>query len=71
MPIMIGNRDDLVRTTTGHSVGFKTGEERFVPNIPALVKACVERGHVVKKEVKAAPAAAPAQAVSKSQPSGK
>jgi hypothetical protein len=50
MPIMLGNRNDVVRTTAGHTVAFSTGEETFVPDNNAVVKACIERGHTLKKE---------------------
>lgn len=59
MPIMIGNRDDLVTTTAGHSIAFKAGEESFVPDVNEVVKACEARGHSVKKS---APAPTPAPA---------
>jgi hypothetical protein len=55
MPILIGNRDDVVRTTTGHTVSFKAGEETFVPDNNVVVKSCIERGHLFKKESPAAP----------------
>ena len=61
MPYMIGNRDDVVRTTAGHTVAFKAGEETFVPDITAVVKACHERGHVLKKDTPAPAPAAPAK----------
>ena len=62
MPILIGNREDVVASLSGHTVGFKAGEETFVPDIPTLIKACVERGHVVKKDSAPAAKAEPAPA---------
>lgn len=61
MPIMIGNRDDRVTTLTGHVVSFKAGEESFVPDNTTVIKACLERGHALKKDepVKAEPKVAP------------
>lgn len=68
MPVMIGNRNDVVRTTSGHTVAFSTGEETFVPENNSVVKACIERGHTLKKEepAKAEPKPAPAPAATKS-----
>lgn len=43
MPIMTGDRDDVVRSTYGHTIGFKKGENVFVP--PILEQACLDRGH--------------------------
>ena len=59
MPVLIPNRDDRVSTTAGHTIIFEVGVEKFVPDIPAVVRACTERGHVVKREEKAPKAAAP------------
>jgi len=52
--VLIGDRDDLVRTPYGHSIGFRKGEPTETPNIPAVVKACLDRGH--KRQVEAAQA---------------
>ena len=46
MPFVKGNRDDVVRTLTGHMIKFEEGEIKWIPDVPALVKACAERGHV-------------------------
>lgn len=53
--IMIGNRDDIVRTKAGYAVGFKAGQETYVVDDPYVIKECTDRGHTVKKEAKAAP----------------
>ena len=50
MPVLIGQRDDVVRTLAGHVVGFREGKETFVPDNQSVIKACVERGHSIKKE---------------------
>lgn len=50
MPLMTGNRDDIVRTKAGHSISFKAGEDTFVPDINEVVKDCIERGHSLKQE---------------------
>lgn len=48
---MIGNRKDMVRTRSGHTILFaEAGEEKFVPNIPEVIQVCAERGHALKKE---------------------
>lgn len=54
MAVLIGNRTDVVRSALGHAIGFEKGKEVQVPDIPDLIRACLERGHVVK-EVKSAP----------------
>lgn len=48
MAILVGNRADIVRSATGHAIRFQMGVEVRVPDIPNLIKQCVERGHVVK-----------------------
>jgi len=50
--VLIGDRDDIVRTAYGHSVGFRKGEPTEVPNVPAVIKACLDRGH--KRQVETA-----------------
>lgn len=50
--VLIGDRNDLVRTPYGHSVGFRKGEPTEIPNIPAVIKACLDRGH--KRQVETA-----------------
>jgi len=69
MPILIGNRKDVVKSLSGHVAGFEAGKETFVPNIPAFIKECTNRGHVIKKDEPAKPAPAPAPAPTKSAPS--
>ena len=56
MPVFIGQRDDSFATTSGHVVGFKAGQETFIPDDKAVMKQCIERGHQPKKDepVKAA-----------------
>jgi hypothetical protein len=49
MPLMTGNRDDVVRTKAGHSVAFKAGQDTFVPDMNDVVKECTARGHTLKK----------------------
>lgn len=54
MPVFIGNREDIVRTTAGYTFTFEEeGSEVYVPPIPSIVKLVKERGHVEKKEPKA------------------
>lgn len=60
MPVFIGQRDDVVTTLAGHVIGFKAGQETFVPEDGAVIKACSERGHSPKKDE---PAPKPAPAV--------
>lgn len=67
MTVMIGNRDDIVRTTTGHTIVFKKGKPTRLPNNPDVAKACADRGHAI--EVKAKPA--PPQPVKASEPAKK
>jgi hypothetical protein len=55
MPVMTGNRDDTVRSTTGHTIKFEEGANKFVPEI--LVRECLSRGH--RLAAKEAPEAAP------------
>jgi len=56
MPIFIGNRPDVVRTTSGHTVTFtEAGQEVHVPDDVNVQKACVERGHNPKPAPKPAP----------------
>jgi hypothetical protein len=43
--ILIGDRTEVVATVYGHSIGFRKGEPTDVPNIPAVLKACLDRGH--------------------------
>ena len=59
--ILIGDREDLVRTTCGHSVGFRAGQPTEIPNIPAVLKACLDRGHkrLVVEEAAPEPVAEP------------
>lgn len=56
MPELIGQRDDVVRTTFGHTLGFKTGKPTFVPD--AALDTCLERGHSLAKADEPAPAQA-------------
>ena len=58
MPLMIGNRDDVVRTTHGHVIWFHEGAEKLVPDIDEVVSQCLSRGHVLAQKVKAKPVAA-------------
>ena len=46
MAYVKGNRDDVVRTTTGHVIAFEAGEIKRVPDDVKLLKACAERGHI-------------------------
>lgn len=48
--IFIGNRDDRVSTKAGHTIAFTKGNESFVPPIPEVIRACMERGHLPKEE---------------------
>jgi len=62
MPVFIGHRDDVVTTTLGHTVRFYKGKETFVPEIPTVIKACLDRGHaekVVEAKVEVEPAPIP------------
>ena len=53
MPIFIGNRADHVRTTAGHHIFFPhEGAEVHVPDDVDVQKACLDRGHLPKKEPK-------------------
>ena len=49
--VLIGDRNDLVLTPYGHSVGFRKDEPTQVPNIPAVIKACLDRGHKRQVEI--------------------
>ena len=50
--VMIGDREEVVRTAFGHSIGFRKGEPTEIPDIPAVIKACLDRGH--KRQVETA-----------------
>jgi hypothetical protein len=52
MPKMIGICNEVIRTTYGHAVSFKEGEETNVPDVKPVVKQCVAAGHKLVKEVK-------------------
>lgn len=53
MPIFVGNRSDIVRTTFGHTITFThEGAEVHVPDDVDVQKACIDRGHMPKKEPK-------------------
>jgi hypothetical protein len=54
MAVMIGNRDEVVRTKAGHAIRFTAGEETHVPDDQYIIKVCSESGHTLKKETKAA-----------------
>lgn len=56
MPIMVGNRDDLIITTSGHVIAFASGEDVFVPADDEVIQQCIQRGHRVKQESRPAPA---------------
>lgn len=61
MATFIGNREDRVQTMAGHTIYFPSaGAEVFVPDDPVVQKACIDRGHTKKKEVKQAPTTAKA-----------
>lgn len=57
--ILIGNRSEVVHSTSGHSIRFEEGKESYVPDIPALVAQCKDRGHMPKKVERVKPAPAP------------
>lgn len=64
MAIFVGNREDRVQTDCGHTIYFpEAGAEVYVPEDPNVQRACIDRGHLKKKEVK--PAAAPKAATDK------
>ena len=51
--IFIGNREDRVSTLSGHTIYFSgPGAEAFVPDIPKVVEAVRNRGHVRKEDPK-------------------
>ena len=56
MPVLIGNREDLIIHRSGHVVAFEPGKEVDVPDDKSLIKECIQHGHQLKKE--AAPASA-------------
>lgn len=63
MPVLIGNREDLIIHRSGHVVAFEAGKEVNVPNDKSLIRECVQRGHQLKKEAAPAPESAPEKAV--------
>lgn len=52
MPFIKGNRNDVVRTLTGHTVAIKENEVKYVPDNQELLKACIERGHPLCEALK-------------------
>lgn len=51
--IFIGNREDRVSTLSGHTVYFPgPGAEVFVPDIPKVIEAVKNRGHLRKETPK-------------------
>lgn len=52
--IFIGNREDRISTLSGHTIYFSgPGAEVFVPDVPKVIEAVRNRGHVRKEEPKA------------------
>lgn len=72
--IFIGNRSEVVNSTSGHSVRFEAGKETFVPNVPTLMQQCKDHGHQPKKEApapKPVPAPAPKPAAKRAPAAGR
>lgn len=69
MPVLIGARDDTVRTLFGHVLRFTAGEETVVPNHRRIVAECLARGHTrVPQASTSKPAPAPAKKQSAPRP---
>lgn len=63
MPYMKGNRADVVKTLTGHTIRFNAADDiRFVPENGTVVNACLSHGHVIvpKPEPQPEPESEPA-----------
>lgn len=50
MPQMQGQRQDTIRSLTGHTLFFVKGESIHVPPIQKLVSECLSRGHTILEE---------------------
>lgn len=71
--IFIGNREDRISTLSGHTIYFpEAGAEVFVPDIPKVIEAVRNRGHLRKEDPKpVAPEVAKPVAFTKKSPTAK